>query len=534
MSGQLKALARRAAARALRSVHPERRLVAAEFDRAYYLSVNPDVAATGVDPLDHFLAHGWQEGRDPNARFSLREYLNNNPEVARSGVNPFVHYLKIGRGEGRTAVHDLGFRYGIIARLRPLEEQLAAARKADAAVRAGSPATLAKAFAALKDLHISFGHDDYRAHVGGVQLCLQREAERMAALGRDHLNLHPVAHWPVLRTADEPGRLGVILNGENLGAFPAAAVAAALAKAHPQGERSFAIHSLLGHSADEAGDILEAAGLNAGFLWLHDYSSLCAGFNLLRNGVEDCAAPPPESAACGICVYGPWRGRHLAAHEALFRRFRLTVVSPAAVTLDFWKRSWDFPIAGALVHPHARLAPRGPAALPPAERPLRVAFLGYPAAHKGWPLFRRLALAHAEDPRYRFLHFGAQREPGLPVDFHEVRVSARDPRAMQAALEAHEVDVVLFWPLWRETFSFAAYEAIGAGCALVTGPDSGNVAAVVDEGAHGWVLPDEAALTAAFVSGGVAELARARRKPMLYDLILSGMTADLTPERARA
>jgi hypothetical protein len=534
MTGPLKAFARRAAARALRSVHPERRLVAREFDRAYYLSVNPDVAATGADPLDHFLAHGWQEGRDPNGRFSVREYLSNNPDVARSGANPFVHYLKTGRQEGRTAVHDLGFRYGIIARLRPLEDQTAEAQKAAAAFRAGSPASLAKAFAGLKDLHITFSQDDYRVNVGGVQLCVQREAERLAELGRDHLNLHPLAHWPVLRTAAEPSRLGVVLNGERLGAFAPEAVAAALAKAAPKGDRSFAIHSLLGHAAEETAAILEAAGLSAGFLWLHDYSSLCAGHNLLRNGVEDCAAPPPDSGACGICLYGPWRGRHLAAHEALFRRFRLTVVAPAAVTLAFWKQSWDFPAAGTLVHPHARLTPRGPGAAPSAERPLRVAFLGYPVAHKGWPLFRRLALAYAEDPRYRFLHFAAQREAGLPVDFHEVRVSARDPRAMQAALEAHEVDVVLFWPLWRETFSFAVYEAVAAGCAVVTGPDSGNVAAMVGEGDRGWVLPDEAALTAAFASGEIAALARARRTPMLYDLTLSGMTADLTPERARA
>lgn len=534
MTGPVKALARRVASRVLRSVHPERRLVATEFDRAYYLSVNPDVAATGVDPLDHFLAHGWQEGRDPNSRFSLREYLSNNPEVAQSGANPFVHYLKVGRREGRTAVHDLGFRYGIIARLRPLEDQVAEARKAGAATTAGSAARLAKALAETKDLHITFSHDDYRVHVGGVQLCIQREAERMAALGRDHLNLHPPGHWPVLRAAGEPGRLAVVLNGESLGVFAPAAIAAALVKAQPGGERSFAIHSLLGHTAEETADILEAAGLAAGFFWLHDYASLCAGFNLLRNGVEDCAAPPPESAACGICLYGPWRGRHLAAHEALFRRLSLTVVSPAAITLDFWRRSWDFPTAGALVHPHARLEPRGPAPATPAERPLRVAFLGYPVAHKGWPLFRRLALAHAEDPRYRFLHFGAQGEPGLPVDFHEVRVSARDPRAMQAALEAHEVDVVLFWPLWRETFSFAVYEAVAAGCAVVTGPDSGNVAAVVRDGGHGWVLPDEAALPQAFAGGEIAALARSRRKPMLYDLTLSGMTADLTPERARA
>lgn len=36
------------------------------FDFAYYLICNPDVMASGVNPLTHFLRHGWKEGRNPN------------------------------------------------------------------------------------------------------------------------------------------------------------------------------------------------------------------------------------------------------------------------------------------------------------------------------------------------------------------------------------------------------------------------------------------------------------------------------------
>ncbi len=42
---------RRGIARGLRRVHPDHELVATEFDRAYYLSANPDVAQAGVDPI---------------------------------------------------------------------------------------------------------------------------------------------------------------------------------------------------------------------------------------------------------------------------------------------------------------------------------------------------------------------------------------------------------------------------------------------------------------------------------------------------
>ena len=171
-------------------------------------------------------------------------------------------------------------------------------------------------------------------------------------------------------------------------------------------------------------------------------------------------------------------------------------------------------------------ADRGRAPAAPAG-PLRVAYAGLPSAHKGWELFRDLVLKHEADERYTFLHLGGRTIPGLPLEFHPVAVTEEQPRAMQEALEAVQADVVLIWPLCRETFSFTAYEAVAAGCAVVTGPDSGNVQAFVRDGGHGWVLADEAALAAAFEDGSVTELGRARRDGRLYDLRFSNLTVDL-------
>ncbi len=205
MSLDPRPLVRRWAARTVRRQHGERRLVAGAFDRAWYLTTNPDVAATRADPLDHFLAHGWREGRDPTPRFSVDEYLENNPDIAAAGINPFVHWLQHGRREGRPTADGLGFRQQVIRRLKPIGEQIEASRRATVAVPAGSAdalaAALGKARHGLTDVHITFSHDDYRAKVGGVQLCIHIEAQKLAERGRDHLQLHPAIHWPVVRTA---------------------------------------------------------------------------------------------------------------------------------------------------------------------------------------------------------------------------------------------------------------------------------------------------------------------------------------------
>jgi hypothetical protein len=71
------------------------------FDRAWYLATYPDVAASGMDPVDHYLLRGAFEYRDPGPEFDTDWYLQQNPDVARSGINPLLHYLTRGRAEGR-------------------------------------------------------------------------------------------------------------------------------------------------------------------------------------------------------------------------------------------------------------------------------------------------------------------------------------------------------------------------------------------------------------------------------------------------
>jgi hypothetical protein len=71
------------------------------FDSHWYLTANPDVAVAGIDPAEHYLAHGAAEGRDPGPHFISRRYLEAYPDVAASGMNPLVHYLRHGRAEGR-------------------------------------------------------------------------------------------------------------------------------------------------------------------------------------------------------------------------------------------------------------------------------------------------------------------------------------------------------------------------------------------------------------------------------------------------
>jgi subtilisin-like proprotein convertase family protein len=80
------------------------------FDGAWYLSNYGDVAAAGVNPLRHFYEFGHLEDRDSSAFFDSSRYLSANPDVAAARVNPLDHFLHFGIAEGRLAysIAELG------------------------------------------------------------------------------------------------------------------------------------------------------------------------------------------------------------------------------------------------------------------------------------------------------------------------------------------------------------------------------------------------------------------------------------------
>jgi serralysin len=77
------------------------------FDTEHYLAANPDVAAAVrlglTTAFDHFMNNGWREGRNPSQAFDVKTYLADNPDVAAVGLNPLLHYLAYGFAEGRMA-----------------------------------------------------------------------------------------------------------------------------------------------------------------------------------------------------------------------------------------------------------------------------------------------------------------------------------------------------------------------------------------------------------------------------------------------
>ena len=71
------------------------------FDTSFYCEMNPHVRQMQINPLLHFISQGANGERDPHPLFSTWFYRTQNPDVVKAGINPLVHYIEYGAAEGR-------------------------------------------------------------------------------------------------------------------------------------------------------------------------------------------------------------------------------------------------------------------------------------------------------------------------------------------------------------------------------------------------------------------------------------------------
>lgn len=73
------------------------------FSKEFYCAQYPDINPEFMDPLDHYIDHGWKERRRPHPDFDEDLYLADYLDVAESGMIPLLHFIRIGRPAGRRA-----------------------------------------------------------------------------------------------------------------------------------------------------------------------------------------------------------------------------------------------------------------------------------------------------------------------------------------------------------------------------------------------------------------------------------------------
>jgi hypothetical protein len=514
------------------------RVVDSHFDREYYLRQNPDVAEAGVDPLEHFMQYGWHEGRDPHPSFSTREYLELNPDVAEAKVNPYWHYIIAGRAEGRLARIPSSSKLEVLRNLKTLPQQIQDWKRAESApphilsaddVLATLPISSS---AETQSIILSFSHDNYRDAVGGVQFCLNVEQKVANDSKMTYLNVHPWQPLPILSPKDSDPFQTLILDGNPVGTCRMSTLIEAIARVSGKGAQVHTvIHSLLGHSPERVVELVLAAGRDECWFWLHDYFSMCPGYTLLRNTISYCGAPDPESLSCSICCFGSERKSHISRFSSFFSRIGVNLVAPSEFTRDLWLEKSGLPYASIAVAPHLSLEwqPSQSGKHSSEDGPIRIGFIGAPTPQKGWDVFCRIHKRFRNDGDLEFFYFG-QSSNTQGIECVQVHSGRSGIQALIDSIAAKEIDIVIHWGSGPETFSLSTHEAMAGGAFVITNPNSGNVAKVVQELDRGVVLESEEDLFSFLESSELRELVnecRRRRSTASVNVRLSGMTVPL-------
>jgi glycosyltransferase involved in cell wall biosynthesis/SAM-dependent methyltransferase len=71
------------------------------FSSAHYAAQLRGRGLAAADPLVHYLREGWRLPLDPHPLFDVARYLEQNPDIAAAGLEPVGHFLAHGAFEGR-------------------------------------------------------------------------------------------------------------------------------------------------------------------------------------------------------------------------------------------------------------------------------------------------------------------------------------------------------------------------------------------------------------------------------------------------
>jgi len=423
------------------------------FDADFYLRSYADVDAAGSSAFAHFVSEGHREGRYPNASiadaFSLR---NDIKRVLMARSVPL-------RVPDEGAEEVVGRRTGSSVISEIVERGLIEGGK----------------------IVIAFAHDDYVEHVGGIQIVSAREEVVFRERGDSYVSIFPHRESHAL-SASSPDEFLVRcrIGGELIdGTFPLIDFANAFSGRFAERSVVVVLHSVLGHSPEAILKAMEALNPSAAFWWIHDYSVHCQNYRLTRNDVNWCGDPAPDSQSCQLCSYSLVRGQHVDRVRSLIDGVDWVFAAPSEVAAEQSVAGHTPLPRRPLVIPHGSIWREGATRDACSENEkVRIAFVGYPSPAKGWNRFLSLLSEvgqHADT--FEFFHFGADDQSVGGVSFVELKPEPGGRSTATQKLLHHRIDAVVNFTEVKETFNFVTFEAMAAGCCIVTSPRSGNVVA---------------------------------------------------------
>ena len=330
--------------------------------------------------------------------------------------------------------------------------------------------------------------------LGGTEKVIISHQKMFVNKGIDYLYIYPVKKN--IGSLNIYYYWGTIFNGRFKGLFTTKELINLLSFEY-HGDLLFKIHihHLRGINLHELGVILDTFKKTEIFIYVHDYYLICDQFTLLNDKNLFCGAGLPSPQKCNNCHWVKSKDNVFARLEFIRQYFdRVQFIAPSETAKNVLVNSISEIKGKVAVIYHQTLVGQYKENFNHLNEKdsIKVAFCGLPNEIKGWPVWVKAAdKAFENGSKILYYHFGkaAEEEPkymkNIPVGFQNNETS------MTEALRENNIDCVVLWSQWPETYSYVYYECIAANAFLITHKNSGNIAYQVKNNNTGIVLNDD-------------------------------------------
>ena len=352
---------------------------------------------------------------------------------------------------------------------------------------------------------ICISNSDYMTAVGGSEKLILEEEKQFLDSGVSYVHLYPHKHsfQPIGATKFNKF-VGVNIDNKKFGVLDIIYVIGILnlvVRKSSNGLLGIHIHHLMGWSMITVNTILETIkAFNVRF-FVHDYYSVCHQYNLLRHDLSYCGGGHiDECGHCSDCEHFGGRLNHFRTFDDFFKNIHCEIVAPSATAAKVWGDSYSNFRSRIRVIPHQVLIDSGHdqmkrlKQLSDSNYKAKIAYVGYPAVHKGSHLWEKIVDDRVLCRSYNLYVFGLSHPKRrhvtvVPVNFHDDGIEG-----MEDALLKHGIDAVFLWSICAETYSYTLHESMAANCMILTNSISGNIAAVVKKTNRGVIFESDAQL----------------------------------------
>ncbi len=349
-----------------------------------------------------------------------------------------------------------------------------------------------------KRLLLSISYGNYRTSNGGTDKAILSHSKMFIDSGFKYVYLFPLNIFPRHPLPRNPF-WGLIEDGTFLGAFHTSGILEYLNKLCVEKGWRIAcahIHHLMNVNISKLSEIVSALDCDV-YFYVHDYYNICGSINMLRSDTHKlCHGSLNEK--CAGCKFYSRSVKHKKAFLSLLKcvsqnyfficpsdaakkHFLLGYPEFSEKTIVIYHQTFNDDFYGNR----------------DCQFPVKIAYIGSPLDIKGWNQFSKVVGLYAQNKSYEFYYFSKKE---MPIDKakHVIVDFNKDINAMTKALREYEIDCVLLWSIWPETYSYTYYEAYSSNCFIISNPNSGNIQYQIKEHNSGVVFENEEDLFAFF------------------------------------